>query len=667
MVVLLGGCAACGKKNEEKGVEDSVVENSAMEGFSNEESSPDISSPQENVREDVVFGDGLSADETDVVIVMDKSGSMAYADKDRIAIEAAKMFIDMEKAFGANLALVEFSNEITSTGLIGIKQEQNKDYLKNMLDQISYRGKAHTDTGAALQEAVSILNDSESKGKKAIILFTDGRTDIDDGTPGRTLEDSLADVDAAVEEAGRQGYPVYPVGLNANGSVEESELARLASNTGGAYRIAQDVNELPDFFNQIFMEMRNIREIKLGEFIADGEYKDIPFDIDSSNIIEANIVILHDNNLRDVKVYDPKNNEITKEDPRARFSTSEKYTVIKLLDPQMGEWKLEVRGVSGDNIRISLLYNYDFTVTTVLSSQEVNKGDTVDIDLYLNTGGEPIKEAEFYKGITAEASVENVETGEKSSFAFVASEEGLHSEYTPDGGSDHVIQIHLEGNGFYRDVNDIIIYVRPDGGEIVPAEETPEKKEGDDAEAKGTGKDGMDWLPIIAAIVAITLFIAVLALRKAGRKIDGKFTIGVKCRKEENGVANGDDYSVPAGIEGRNLNSSRMSLEELLKIYQRYYDSVERDETKKQELRRMLSDIRKYTRQVIVIGHKKSGYLRIQSKAGNSVRICNAQGIEQGKTVEIDANKSSQGKNGCNVRVAVQNGYVEIVIRYSMV
>lgn len=169
----------------------------------------------------------------------------------------------------------------------------------------------------------------------------------------------------------------------------------------------------------------------------------------------------------------------------------------------------------------------------MLSSQEVNRGDTVDIDLYLNTGGEPIKEAEFYKGITAEASVEDVETGEKSSLAFAASEEGLHSEYTPDGGSDHIMQIHLEGNGFYRDVNDIIIHVRPDGGEIVSAEETPEKKEGDGAEAKGTGKNGMDWLPIMAAIAAIILLIAVLALRKAGRKIDGKFTIGVKCRKEE--------------------------------------------------------------------------------------------------------------------------------------
>lgn len=660
MVILLGGCAACGKKDEKKEVEDSVAESSAG-----------LSEPQRSVREDVVFSDGHTEDETDVVIVMDRSGSMAYADKDRIAIEAAKMFIDMEKAFGANLALVEFSNEITSTGLIEIKQEENKDHLKGLLDKISYRGKAHTDTGAALKAAVSILDGSESKGKKAIILFTDGRTDIDIGTPGRTTEDSLEDVDEAIEKAREQGYPIYSVGLNANGSVEESELNRLASNTGGGYRIAQDVSELPDFFNQIFMEMRNIREIKLGEFVADGDYEEIKFKIDSSNIMEANIVILHGSQLEDVKVYNPDGEEVTKDDQGVRFNTAEKYTVIKLLKPQMDEWKLRVKGVSGDNIRISLLYHYDFTVTTVLSSQEINRGDTVDIDLYLSTGGESIKEEEFYQGITAEASIENVETGEKNSLAFAASAEGLHSEYTPDGGTNYAMQIHLEGDGFYRDVGGIMIHVRPDEEEIAPAEELPESKEEYEAEAKGGEKEGMYLLSMIAAGVAVVLLLLIFALRKAGRRIDGKFTIGVKCRKEENGATGGNDYSVPVAIEGRNLNSSKMSLEELLKIYQKHYDSMERDGMKKQELGAMLSDIKKYVKRVLIIGHKKSGCIRIYSKAGDMVKICDAQGIEKGKSVEIGRNAGGnmplQGMNECRIRVAVANGYVEIAIRYSMV
>lgn len=116
---------------------------------------------------------------TDVVLVMDESGSMATSDSNRVAIEGAKLFIDMEKKTGVNLALVQFSNVIMSTGLIDMQQQQNKDYIKSVLDTIVYGGKAHTDTGAGLLEAVSVLDGTENKNDKCIILFTDGRTDID--------------------------------------------------------------------------------------------------------------------------------------------------------------------------------------------------------------------------------------------------------------------------------------------------------------------------------------------------------------------------------------------------------------------------------------------------------------------------------------------------------
>ena len=51
----------------------------------------------EGAQGDIVYGDAAFTDETDVVLIMDESGSMAFADKERIAVEAAKMFIDMEK------------------------------------------------------------------------------------------------------------------------------------------------------------------------------------------------------------------------------------------------------------------------------------------------------------------------------------------------------------------------------------------------------------------------------------------------------------------------------------------------------------------------------------------------------------------------------------------
>ena len=118
----------------------------------------------------VSVGDLYSRNNTDVVLVMDESVSMLKADPGRLAIEGAKLFVDMEKISGVSLALVEFSNKLRSTGLIEMQQRQNKEYLKTILDEIRYGTTAHTDTGAAMLEAVSVLEQSKSRNDKAIVL-----------------------------------------------------------------------------------------------------------------------------------------------------------------------------------------------------------------------------------------------------------------------------------------------------------------------------------------------------------------------------------------------------------------------------------------------------------------------------------------------------------------
>lgn len=83
--------------------------------------------------------DGESSNTTmDVVMMMDESGSMVKADESRIAIEGAKLFVDMEKTTGVNLALVEFSNQVMSTGLVDMGDADNRSSMRNMLEGITY-------------------------------------------------------------------------------------------------------------------------------------------------------------------------------------------------------------------------------------------------------------------------------------------------------------------------------------------------------------------------------------------------------------------------------------------------------------------------------------------------------------------------------------------------
>ena len=106
LLLLAGGC---GKKGEEE----SIL----------------LTGDQEISSESVQSGNPLDATDIDVVIVMDESGSMLSADRQRIAIEAAKMFIDMEKASGVDTAIVEFSNDVTNSGLIHVQDREGKEHL----------------------------------------------------------------------------------------------------------------------------------------------------------------------------------------------------------------------------------------------------------------------------------------------------------------------------------------------------------------------------------------------------------------------------------------------------------------------------------------------------------------------------------------------------------
>ena len=345
----------------------------------------------------ITIGDISDRNNTDVVLVLDESGSMPKADPNRFAIEGAKLFIDMEKVTGINVGLVEFSNTIKSTGLVKMEQKQNKQFFKDILENIRYSGIAHTDTGAAMLEAVSVLEQSDSANDKAIILFTDGKTDIDKGTPGRTTQDSLNDVDTAVQMAAEKGYTIYCIGLTYNGSVDENELAKMTAATQGKYHIATNVEELREFYNSIFAEIDDTKEEKIDEYVSDGEYHESKFTIEGVNVSETNIVILSSRQVEDVILTNPNGEVIDLEhDEKVIFSTSETYSLVKLISPMVGEWKISVKGINGDQIKIAMIYNFNINLMVEIAQTSIVKGDNIDVKAYLASDGEIIKDTEFY-------------------------------------------------------------------------------------------------------------------------------------------------------------------------------------------------------------------------------------------------------------------------------
>ena len=110
---------------------------------------------------------------TDIVLVIDKSGSMNDGKRLASAKEAAKSFADslLTSDSGVRLAAVSFNNAASDPPVYGFADASKKDDFKKAIDKIS--ASSGTNIQAGLKAADDLLKNSQAD-KKYIVLLSDG-------------------------------------------------------------------------------------------------------------------------------------------------------------------------------------------------------------------------------------------------------------------------------------------------------------------------------------------------------------------------------------------------------------------------------------------------------------------------------------------------------------
>ncbi len=386
----------------------------------------------------------------DAVLLIDVSNSMNTSDKNKIANEAMKMFIDMLSAQGDKVGIVAYTDKVQrEKALLQISSAGDKQDLKDFIDGLD-RG-AYTDIAVGVEEAVKVLqNGSDPAHEPIIVMLADGNNDLNEAT-GRTQTQSDAELKTAVETAKKNGYPIYTIGLNADGKLNKQSLADLSDQTGGKAFSTDSPDDLPQILSEIFASHLKLKVVPVQSITANGSYQDVTVNVPNGSVLEANISIMSAQPVT-AKLTDPSGKSVAIPSSDVLLSKSKTYSLLKLLSPQQGDWKLSIKGVPKDKIDINLVFNYDLELKMdALPSATYKKGDKIDISSHLFNNGAQVTLSDLYQDMKAVLLATDTDTGVSEEIPLDNTGAVFKGTFEVKDSHNYELKVRAEESSFYRE------------------------------------------------------------------------------------------------------------------------------------------------------------------------------------------------------------------------
>ncbi|MFC5529004.1 vWA domain-containing protein [Cohnella yongneupensis] len=176
-------------------------------------------------------------------LVIDVSGSMEEDDKLARVQTAATSFLSQAE-FGANdvVGLMQFSDE---SNIQQYDFTQNIDSVQNTINGLYTNG--CTALYEALNQAVSNTAYNDRDGLKYVVVFTDGKNELCDGSTNWVSPNTV------INNALQWGVPIYAIGVE-----QDSDLQRIAEETNGKYiLLGDDITQLNGIYSDIYNRKKN--------------------------------------------------------------------------------------------------------------------------------------------------------------------------------------------------------------------------------------------------------------------------------------------------------------------------------------------------------------------------------------------------------------------------
>ena len=398
---------------------------------------------------ETAYASGGGANNMNVVFVLDGSGSMYTTDKDKLRFEALELFLGLSTESGNYMGAVVFDDGIIlQQEIVPINDRAAKSALSQEVKRAESNG--DTDIGSAILTAVRMLKESGSPDlPSAMILLSDGNTDLPKDKSGKKLEESLHRKAAAIDYARQKDIPVHSVCLNANGKARPEELREISDATGGTCVEVKRAEDLKDVFNQFYNIIYSTKTMNLVDtkIPRSGELK-VPFSIPVIGVKEANIIINTLNADTSYNLFSPKGYGYTRAELDAMAIKAKTFTVIKIQKPQPGDWELVVRGARRDQVKIDMVYNTDLSMKLeAVQTQAEGQKAAWELSAQVWNEGEAVSDAAVYQKYPFWIVVTDKASGESEKLELSQDADKSLGQYAAEGYGKYKVQAFCEIDG----------------------------------------------------------------------------------------------------------------------------------------------------------------------------------------------------------------------------
>lgn len=314
-------------------------------------------------------------DRFNVVLAIDKSGSLCCekdhgTDPDGLRYEALKLFLGLLTESGNNVGTVVFDEQI--------RYEAEPSLLEGMEAKEALIGELakyypcdDTDIGKAMLRATEMLRSMKAENDLPcmIVLFSDGMTDFTTGDVHTRFRESWEKADRALTAAREEGITINGILLNVADAAEDGrvEMQLYTSETKGAFEEVKRPEDLGKAFQRFYAIINHTvyTGAQRVAFSDQGE-AEIFFTVPSFGVEEVNVIVegedlyaKEDDERVAIEVFRPAGDRF---DITGHALESARYRLVKIPNPDLGIWRVLLRGEPDDLADITMVCNASLSV-----------------------------------------------------------------------------------------------------------------------------------------------------------------------------------------------------------------------------------------------------------------------------------------------------------------